>query len=107
MTEENARCVNWLFGRGLSIGCNLSWSVQDNPELNQLEREEKINSIKKILLNEMDKPSVDCTVIRCLLALLSAHSNKGYRHRFITTNWDYLLQREILSLEGTSKNRPS
>lgn len=95
MTEAN--CVNWLFGRGLSIGCNLSWSV--STEWEDLAREEKIDRIKVVLLEEMNKPSVDCTVIRCLLRLLSVHSNERWRHRFITTNWDYLLQREILNLK--------
>lgn len=94
-------CVNWLFGRGLSIGCNLPWSVP--VEWTELVREEKIDRIKAALREEMSKPSVDCAVIRFLLQFLSTHTNKGWRHRFITTNWDYLLQREILGLGLTVK----
>lgn len=89
-------CVNWLLGRGLSISCNLLWAVP--LEWRETPREEKINRIKTALRKEMDKPSIDCTVIRSLFVLLSAHTNQGWRHRFITTNWDYLLQREILNL---------
>lgn len=91
-----SKCVNWLFGRGLSIGCNLPWSVP--AEWRDLAREEKIDRIKAALLEEMNKPTIDCTVIRFILRLLSVHTNEGWRHRFITTNWDYLLQREILDL---------
>lgn len=89
-------CVNWLLGRGLSISCNLPWAVP--PEWRETPHGEKINRIKTALRKEMDKPSIDCTVIRSLFALLSAHTNQGWHHRFITTNWDYLLQREILNL---------
>jgi len=91
-----SKCVNWLFGRGLSIGCNLPWSVP--AEWSHLAREERISRIKVVLRQEMDAATVDCKVIRCLLELLAKHTVAGWRHRFITTNWDYLLQREILAL---------
>lgn len=91
-----SKCVNWLFGRGLSIGCSLPWVVP--LEWREIPREEQINRIKAALRAEMNTPSVDCTVIRSLLGLLSSHTNQGWRHRFVTTNWDYLLQREILDL---------
>jgi hypothetical protein len=64
-----------------------------------LPREEKIGRIRAALREEMTKASVDCAVIQFLLGLLSAHTNQGWRHRFITTNWDYLLQRELLDLQ--------
>ena len=92
-------CLNWLFGCGLSIGCNLPWSVP--VEWNNLLREDKISRIKAALREEMNKPSVDCADIRFLLRILSMHTIKGWRHRFITTNWDYLLQREINDLRLT------
>lgn len=91
-----SNCVNWLFGRGLSIGCNLGWSVPRS--WSDFGREEKIARIKKELLREMDRPRVDCAVIRNLLGLVAEQSRQGWCHRFITTNWDYLLQREISKL---------
>lgn len=91
-----SECVNWLCGRGLSIACSLPWSVP--VEWTELVREEKIDRIKAALQEEMSKPTVDCTIIRFLLQFLATHTNKGWHHRFITTNWDYLLQREILGL---------
>ena len=91
-----SKCVNWLFGRGLSIGCKLEWSVPT--EWSHLARDEKISRITAALRREMDEPAVDCKVIRCLLNLLAKQTRTGWCHRFITTNWDYLLQREILAL---------
>ena len=92
----DSKCVNWLFGRGLSIGCNLPWTVP--VDWKGLAREEIIDRIKGQLREEMNRASVDCAIIRSLLGLLATHTNNGWRHRFITTNWDYLLQREILNL---------
>ena len=89
-------CVNWLFGRGLSIACNLSWSVPN--EWQTLPRTDKIERIKSRLREEMDAPSVDSAIIKRLLGVLSKHTTTNWRSRFITTNWDYLLQREILAL---------
>ncbi len=88
-----SKCINWFFGRGLSIGCNLSWVVPD--EWRRLPRVEAIALIKAALPKEMDRPDIDCSVIRFFLGLLSENTRPGWRHRFITTNWDFLLQREI------------
>jgi len=90
---QSSGCVNWFFGRGLSMACNLSWSVPT--EWQNLPREEKIDRIKTELREKMDRPSVDSTVIQQLLDTLGKHTAHNWRHRFITTNWDYLLQREI------------
>ena len=91
-----SECVNWLFGRGLSIACNLSWTVPR--EWQKLPRAKKIKRIQSKLHEEMDSPSVDSTIIRRFLCLLSKHTAPKWRNRFITTNWDYLLQREIQAL---------
>ena len=96
MTVAASKCVNWRFGRGLSIGCKLEWSVPT--EWSHLARDEKISRITATLRKEMDDPTLDCKVIRCLLDLLAKQTGTGWCHRFITTNWDYLLQREILAL---------
>ena len=88
--------VDWLFGRGLSIGCNLSWSVP--LAWHALARDQQITRIKDALRAEMEQPGVDCSVIRRLLQVLARHTAPGWRHLFITTNWDFLLQREIQAL---------
>lgn len=89
--------VNWLFGHGLSIGCNLTWTVP--PEWAAIPRDQKIDQIKTALLNEMRRFTIDCSSIHSLLRILANKTTPAWRHRFITTNWDYLLQKEILNLE--------
>lgn len=89
--------VNWIFGRSLSIACNLSWSVP--PEWKVLQRDEIIERIKSTLRKEMDLPLIDSSLIKRLLRTLEKHTENNWRNRFITTNWDYLIQREIESLE--------
>lgn len=93
---DSPKCVDWLFGRGLSIGCGLEWVVPCNWKV--LPREEKIQRINLTLRHEMEQSNVNCRVIQQLLTLLARDTVAGCRHQFITTNWDYLLQREVLAL---------
>lgn len=96
MGNPNHR-VDWFFGRGLSIGCGLSWSVP--PDWHQLPRDEQIKRIKTALRTEMNGLTIeDCSDIRSLLRTLSENTVAPWRHLFITTNWDDLLQREVLAL---------
>lgn len=97
MNATGTRCVNWLFGRGLSICCNLGW--EEPREWRGLPRSERIERIKSALREEMDKPEVDRSPIRTYLGILERNTAPGWRYRFVTTNWDGLLQREILSLD--------
>lgn len=88
--------VEWFFGRGLSIGCGLAWAV---PEAWQtLARDEQIAQIKTSLTAEMSKPHVDTTSIRRFLSVLASNTAQCWAHRFHTTNWDFLLQREVQNL---------
>jgi transposase InsO family protein len=93
---DHDTCVTWLMGRGLSIASGLSWTVPVT--WGDLPRETKIEWIQTALRDEMDKDHVDTTTIRSLLDVLAMHTPPHWRHEFITTNWDYLLQREILDL---------
>ena len=98
-----SECINWIFGRGLSIGCNLSWSVPS--EWRDTPRDEKIELIKVTLRKEMNATSVDSSIIQHLLRFLERHTVHDWRNRFITTNWDYLLQKEIQALERSEARR--
>ena len=91
-----AKCIRLLFGRGASIGCNLSWVVPSN--LIHQPRENKILKIKKEIIEASRHPSVDTTVYRKLLQNLGSRTASEWRHRFGTTNWDCLLEKEIDSL---------
>ncbi len=92
--------VAWLFGRGLSIGCGLSWNIPTG--LTDLPRGEKIRQIKADLLDAMGESCVDLSLIRQLLGLLSQNQTRRRQHLFVTTNWDFLLQKEIDNLPDTS-----
>ncbi len=78
------------------MACNLSWLVP--AEWQNLQREEKIERIASELRREMDRPFVNIVVIQQLLSVLEKYTAPNWRNRFITTNWDYLLQREIQAL---------
>lgn len=88
--------VEWFFGRGLSIGCGLNWAVPD--EWRTLPREEQIAKIKNELTTAMSESQVDTDSIKQFLSILSSNTAPGWAHRFHTTNWDFLLQREIQQL---------
>lgn len=94
--ETEITTVTWLMGRGLSVACGLTWNVP--PEWYGLGREDKIEQIKVSLRGEMDGQHINTQPIRALLATLSRFTTRGWRHEFVTTNWDYLLQREIFRL---------
>lgn len=93
--------VDWFFGRGLSIGCGLDWSVP--PEWAALPRADAIARIKSEVLNEMSAPHVCTADITRFLSILANHTAPTWQHQFITTNWDFLLQREIFALGLTVK----
>lgn len=91
-----AYIVEWFFGRGLSIECGLTWRVPQ--EWSTYPRDEQITAIIAAITSEMSSTYVDTTVISQFLFMLANHTVSPWRHRFHTTNWDYLLQREIVSL---------
>lgn len=88
--------VDWFFGRGLSIGCGLTWSVPIRYQ--SLPRPVLIECIRASIRSEMSARHVDTTDIRNFLALLAERTIDPWKHQFYTTNWDYLLQRQILDL---------
>ena len=63
-----------------------------------LPREQKIAKIKKELIIASGDPSVDTTVYRKLLNNLDSRTATSWQHRFGTTNWDCLIEKEINSL---------
>ena len=64
-----------------------------------MDRRQKIEEIKKTIREEMDKPAVDVSPYKIFIETLSGSTVNPWRHLFITTNWDYLLQREILNFK--------
>lgn len=93
MASDDKKLAIWLFGRGVSCNCGLTWTVPG--EWKALPRIEQIAHIEVAIRAEMDRLDVDMTCIRTLLNDLASRTPDGHRHLFGTTNWDYLLQREI------------
>ena len=89
----------WVLGRGASIANGLHWTVPrewyDDLDSGQVSRNELIARIKQALNHEMDKPAVDGGAYRRLVAELSQRTSDDWYHRFLTTNWDTLLEREL------------
>jgi hypothetical protein len=90
------QCVNWIFGRGVSIGCNLTWKVPDL--LNEMPRDKKIAEIKKAILKEMQSEKINTHSIKIFLKNLAEKTSDEWCHRLITTNWDCLIEKEIKAL---------
>lgn len=85
--------IVWFFGRGASIANELSWT--EPQKWKSLSREERIQKIKDSLLIAMQKIPVGTGTYNKFLTVLESFKDSNCTHLFITTNWDYLLQREI------------
>lgn len=88
--------VFWLIGRGASIACNLSWTVPN--DWLGLPRDEKVLKVKNAIRYEISQKSIDSTSYKNFLSILATSTTSNWNHRFITTNWDDLLEREISKL---------
>ena len=89
----------WIFGRGASIANGLRWTVPSewyaNLSAGRISREQVIDRIKQALNQEMNKAAVHGKAYRRLIAELSLRTSDSWYHRFVTTNWDTLLEREL------------
>jgi hypothetical protein len=86
-----------MFGRGASLACNLSWAVPQ--QWLSCDRTIRETKIKTALLAAMAQPGVNTRPYRLLLSDLACRTKPGWQHRFLTTNWDTLLQRQISALD--------
>lgn len=83
----------WIFGRGASIACGAAW---EEPETwKEKDRHERIQNINRNLAKQMRNVPVGRNPYSHLLFLLEHKTTPNQKSLFITTNWDYLLQREI------------
>lgn len=90
----------WLFGRGASIASDLSWVVpkawQDDLLAGRVTRDDHVHMITDTLREEMTRVPRCVTPYRRLLDFMEQRTVKDGHHRLLTTNWDYLLQRDVL-----------
>lgn len=89
----------WLFGRGASIANGLSWVVPEQWKRDLtagcVTREAHVEMIVATLREEMNRTSVHSDPYRRLLDAMATRTVNQGHHRLMTTNWDYLLQREL------------
>lgn len=78
------------------MACNLPWTV--SLESKSLPREKQIEIIRDELYTAMHQMSINISPIKELLEILAKHTCPNWKNRFITTNWDYLIQKEINKL---------
>lgn len=90
---------SWLFGRGASIANGLPWVVPDEWKRDLIDgkvsREAHIGMIEAAIRSEVRKPSVHCDPYMRLINIMAERTVDQGHHLLMTTNWDYLLQREV------------
>ena len=98
----------WLFGRGASVASGLSWVVpqdwKDDLVAERVTREAHVSLITETLREEMTRVPQDSPPYRRLLDIMASRTVDQGHHRLLTTNWDYLLQRDIHN--WINANRP-
>lgn len=89
----------WLFGRGASIANGLSWVVpqtwKDDLVAGRVSRDVHVDMITDTLREEMARVPQGPTLYRRLLDIMATKTVDEGHHRLLTTNWDYLLQRDV------------
>lgn len=85
--------TTWIFGRGASVACGVNW--EEPAEWKTKSRDERIQNIDENLTREMKSLEVGRNPYSQLISILKNNTRPPHRHFFITTNWDYLLQREV------------
>jgi hypothetical protein len=96
----------WVFGRGASVANGLSWVVpsawNDNFVSGRVTRDDHVRMIEETLRQKMELVPRRTTPYYRLLDIMAAKTVAEGHHRLITTNWDYLLQRDVLDWVETN-----
>lgn len=95
------KIVVWLFGRGCSVSCGLPWKVKWWYQA--MPRACRVKLIKKAIRKEITRVPVGVGPYKVMLDLFLTHTDPRYCHALLTTNWDFLLQREISSFCQSAK----
>lgn len=85
--------IVWFLGRGASIASGVTW--EEPEEWKVKDRQERIQNIGQNLTKQMQGVPVGRNPYSQMLFLLKNRIKSNQKSLFITTNWDYLLQREI------------
>lgn len=98
----------WIFGRGAAIANGLPWSVpnpwNDDLAAKRVTRERHVSMITAALREEIQRLRETSTTYLKLLDTMASGTVEHGHHRLLTTNWDYLLQRDLNT--WMTRNRP-
>lgn len=90
----------WVFGRGASIANGLRWVVpqawKEDLIAGRVARDAHVQMITEALREEIARVPRVTTPYRRLLQIMATKTIAEGHHRLLTTNWDYLLQRDVL-----------
>ena len=76
------------------MACGLTWTVP--PTVDALStRDARVAAISEAVRGAMHEPGIDTAPYAALLASLEKRTSPAWRHLFMTTNWDTLLDREV------------
>jgi hypothetical protein len=94
------RKIVWLTGRGVSISCGLDWEVPSElyeaAKRGEMDREALCRRICDELHRVQAAAGLDTRPLDVLLATLRNQGNRDWKHAFVTTNWDTVLD-EVLA----------
>ena len=94
------RKIIWLAGRGVSISCGLDWDVPrelyEQAKAGEIDRETLRGRICEELHRVQAAAGLDTRPLDELLATLRNQGNRDWKHAFVTTNWDTVLD-EVLA----------
>jgi hypothetical protein len=98
-----SRNVVWLFGRGVSASCGLAWDVPERLyqafRSGEIGREELTRRIREQLSRAQAEAlragRLELAPLEALLERLQGANRPGWKHAFVTTNWDTLLERVL------------
>jgi len=96
------RSVVWLAGRGVSLNCGLEWDVPaelyEAFKRGELPREALARRISEELARAQESAPIDTWPLDSLLLALRKHGNqREWKHLFVTTNWDTVLDEVLQS----------
>jgi hypothetical protein len=97
--ESRAQGCTWLFGRGASIASGLPWVVpsawKDDLASGRVARDAHVQMVIDAIRDGISKLPTEGTPYRRLLDMMATRTVDQGHHRLMTTNWDYLLQRDL------------
>lgn len=89
-SPEGKKNVYWIFGRGVSLSCQLDWNTTEIADFDSKTRDEQIALICTHLSKAQKDSTFDITPYRSLIDLCEKQTTAPHKHTFSTLNWDTL-----------------